>query len=249
MSLFALVAVALVCAPAQAQTWTLHARSDGTALMSSWTAGMGTASSANYIAPCGTYLQWGDSVVLRITMGSVTDYFRPNAGLDLCGMCSMQRNVPSAAPCASHIACPSAMLNSYSRHRWSYSLSVPFVRPDYYNTHTGGSAFNWPTSVSGTLAPGDQRCGARAGSRRRQPTEEAAAAGTICRSGAGWPAHRGSAAAARCEIARTLEIRTPVRVNEGVRQRGRSRMPPARRCGTGPMTPTWPTFVSRMRSR
>jgi hypothetical protein len=73
---------------ALAQTWTLYARTDGTVLMNAWAAGTGTAEAANYIAPCAAYLHWGDSAVLRVTMGSAVDYFRPNSGLDLCGVCA-----------------------------------------------------------------------------------------------------------------------------------------------------------------
>jgi hypothetical protein len=88
--------LALCCGAALAQTWTLYAQTDGTVLMNAWTVGLNTPASANYIGPCSSYLQWGDSAVLRITMGAVVDYFRPNAGLDLCGEPARAAGAPGA---------------------------------------------------------------------------------------------------------------------------------------------------------
>jgi hypothetical protein len=66
----------------------------------------------------------GDTVIIELTMGGFTDYFKPVSGSNL-----------------------SSMLGSSSQHLWSATVDGMFIAP-VYNTNPanlGGSANNWPS--------------------------------------------------------------------------------------------------------
>jgi hypothetical protein len=65
---------------------------------------------------------------MRINMGTVTDYFIPNG----VSFSTMVTSSPA------------------TNFKWTNNLTKPFVVPDYYSGHLGGSAVNWPANnVSG----------------------------------------------------------------------------------------------------
>lgn len=79
----------------------------------------GNTTSSSWALPSG----WFDNLqnlVMRIKMGSYTDYYRP-AGVSF-----------------------TTLVTSYNKTKWSNSLSGAFVTPTYYNAHLGSSASNWP---------------------------------------------------------------------------------------------------------
>lgn len=112
----------------------LIARSDGTVPFTStlYTDGLGTPSDANYIADTiASYDSLGSGAVIRITIGSVEDYFRPVAGNTLL-----------------------EMLTAFDKHEWSAMATGPFVAPAYGTAgFLGGSATGWPA----LNVPGDNR--------------------------------------------------------------------------------------------
>jgi len=89
-----------------------------------WDALCPSSTAANAIA--------GSASMIRISMGSVVDYFKPVAGADIC-----------------------SMLKSNIKHQWSPD-GESWVTPTYYDTdlnHYGGSAEDWPKNN----VPGDNR--------------------------------------------------------------------------------------------
>ncbi|WP_425101602.1 VPLPA-CTERM sorting domain-containing protein [Tropicibacter sp. S64] len=109
---------------------TLIARNDGSVpfTASNYGTGYGTSGDANYIAAdLGTY---GGDVTMKMTIGSVADFFRPASGFSLLDM-----------------------LTSFDKHLWSNSAAGTFIAPAYYTNHMGGSATFWPA----TTIPGDDR--------------------------------------------------------------------------------------------
>jgi len=61
-----------------------------------------------------------DAGHIQLTMGDVIDFFRPVTGSSFCDM-----------------------LTSSNRHEWSNDLTTWHI-PDYFSSHVGGSATNWP---------------------------------------------------------------------------------------------------------
>jgi hypothetical protein len=104
--------------------WTrlAHIADGGLALdADSYNLGLGTVIDADYIQPCGYFP--GDAILMRVTMGSVVDFFTPASSATLCDM-----------------------LGSSSLHTWSADAAGPFVAPQYDTTagRLGGSAVGWP---------------------------------------------------------------------------------------------------------
>ena len=67
----------------------------------------------------------GDDVIIKLTMGIYTDYFKPVNGATL-----------------------SEMLTTHTKHLWTSDLTTPFVAPNYWgvnNGNLGGSANNYPS--------------------------------------------------------------------------------------------------------
>jgi hypothetical protein len=97
-----------------------------------------------FILPCTNSLYLGgngtnglvtndDNIVLKVTMGNVTDYYKPIPGKNLCDM---------------------LMSNRY--HLWSQTGEpFTFIQPMYHESDTtlGGSTNNWPSQ----FIPGDKR--------------------------------------------------------------------------------------------
>lgn len=108
----------------QDANWVLIARSSGTNNMVAWTTGSGNNASADFIDACTKYnkLGLGESVIVRLTMGGVVDYFRPTKNKNLC-----------------------AMLTSHNSHAWSPSLNGPWRVPDYIRSdkYTGGGSIDF----------------------------------------------------------------------------------------------------------
>lgn len=134
-SLFSALAVAFCAAalatgaiaPAKADTVTIAAN-DGTANFSAsdYVAGFGIVGDANYIASgLSSFDVYGADVIMRMTMGAVVDYFRPQASETLL-----------------------SMLTSSAKHLWSAAQDGSFVAPTYYSFPNllGGSDGFWPAN-------------------------------------------------------------------------------------------------------
>lgn len=129
----AAVLALLIGTAAQASS-ILVAKNDGTQTFTSalYNSGFGTLADANYIANnLASYDSLGSNVIVKITIGSVEDFFRPVSGNTLL-----------------------EMLTSSSKHEWSAAETGPFVAPDYApSDFLGGSTTNWPADN----AAGDNR--------------------------------------------------------------------------------------------
>ena len=69
-------------------SWQQVALNSGTtAFVGLFSSGYQTAigGATNFIIPCGNFAAWGSNLVVRVTMGSVTDFYRPLSGNTLCG--------------------------------------------------------------------------------------------------------------------------------------------------------------------
>jgi len=110
------------------------ARTDGSQTISTsfYTNGYGTAAGANYATPCGKFdLASYPNAVIRVTMGSIVDYFQAKAAKSLCDMLTTQ--------------------NSFS---YAPNADGPWVTPAYYPFGLGGSQTGWPMMQYGAQ---DQR--------------------------------------------------------------------------------------------
>lgn len=111
-------------------TWMLLAKSSGKKSMTAWTTGMGTEKDDDYILSCSrfNYLGTGANVTIRITMGTVVDYFRASRHKTLCNM----------------------MVSSES-HLWAPTTSSEWFTPSFTRSNGfigGGSGDFYPRSAS-----------------------------------------------------------------------------------------------------
>ncbi|MEP1201247.1 VPLPA-CTERM sorting domain-containing protein [Tateyamaria sp.] len=126
-----LLAITLMLVPYSAQAASvLIAKNDGSVNFSSalYSSGYGTLDGNNYIANNLTdYDAFGSDVKIKVTMGTVVDYFKPVAGFTLLDM-----------------------LTSFDKHTWSASETGAYVAPEYFSRNLGGSGYNWvANNVSG----------------------------------------------------------------------------------------------------
>lgn len=112
----------------------LIAKNDGTVRFGSsdFNNGLNTMADSNFVAAdLSTYDIYGANVVIKVTMGSVEDYFRPITGATLL-----------------------EMLTSHEKHEWAPDLTGTYVTPSRFSSGSlGGSGFNWPKAN----VPGDDR--------------------------------------------------------------------------------------------
>ena len=133
--------------------WRLIARSVGALHMTQWKKGMGSVADtrSDFIDACLKYdaLGTGANVTIRLTMGSVVDYFQPTEGKTLCNMLVRLQCLRSSLLLCPHLrscvlsVCP--QLSSYS-HRWSATPVGPFHTPEYLISDFyagGGSTDFW----------------------------------------------------------------------------------------------------------
>jgi hypothetical protein len=53
--------------------------------MKAYDTGLNVQGAANYILPCARFTSWGNAIIMRVVMGSMTDYYKPTVGNNLCG--------------------------------------------------------------------------------------------------------------------------------------------------------------------
>lgn len=123
--------------------WTQVAGFDGTVHIDgiTYANGLGTPpTSTNWAIPVSRFDNY-TTPVLRVNMGSWTDYYRPDNTV--------------ANPSFSYMVTTqnSRNLSALPSHKWANSYNNPFVIPRYYDGHNLGSARNWPANN----VPGDGR--------------------------------------------------------------------------------------------
>jgi hypothetical protein len=95
-----------------------------------YTNGYGLLGDANFIDInyINSLNQFGDNVIIKVSMGVYTDYYKPVDGVSILDM-----------------------LTSWNKHTWASNPGASFITPDYYNSnHLGGSAWEYPTAnISG----------------------------------------------------------------------------------------------------
>ena len=83
-----------------------------------------TTGSHAFSMACSEVNWFGSNFMFKVTMGNVVDYFVANS--------------PTSTFCD--------VISSYTGHKYSPHEHGPFVTPQYYNNHLGGSSSGWPTS-------------------------------------------------------------------------------------------------------
>jgi hypothetical protein len=89
--------------------------------------GYGSFGDANFIDNnyIDSLIPFGDDVIIKVTMGVYTDYFKPIDGINI-----------------------QEMLTSNNKHTWAPNLVTSFIAPSYFsNQHLGGSAVGWPNNT------------------------------------------------------------------------------------------------------
>ena len=87
-----------------------------------YTNGLGVFTDAEYAQALGAFDYADSAVVVAVTMGAYTDYFRPGPGV---------HRVRD-------------MMTANNRHLWSSSPAGPWLTPTYYTSGLGGSGVYWP---------------------------------------------------------------------------------------------------------
>jgi hypothetical protein len=113
--------------------WTRFAVIGGTSIIYAdfYASGAGTLGDANYSIACNALAPaiTSGTAVVRLQMGTVTDFFRPVAGSSVC-----------------------QMLGVRTLHQWSASATGPWTTPNYYVHGLGGSLASWPSDGRGHLS-------------------------------------------------------------------------------------------------
>jgi len=100
------------------------AGTDGTINMADFGSTLNDQNSTNFKVPCSQWDAYGDYIVMRMHMGTMVQFFRPQTGNTLC-----------------------SMLNTYNLHLYAPYWGAAWVQPVYDTNHNGGSMTGWPPTA------------------------------------------------------------------------------------------------------